>query len=370
LIGLAAAVLVTAVNAINCASATTITLEVRGDGNICDQVKETGIVVTPPDSVGDTESYKLLKFKEGCANGKVGTLVITPHSSDTIDRNARIGIRVVAGLQGKSANACDDPNGKVGPNCIIAKRTVKFVEGADVPVTVTLNGRCVNYNCPADTTCNPNEPDPDPAKRCVGLDKVPPPPPPGDEDVRPYGDGGPGNADADSGPLTPEQICTAKPGHSWNPSKNLCLIRCGQGGEDCKLPGACPPGLDCSYLCIGPQACENVSCTGKQCEFNCTNDSDDLCKNISCDAGSCNVICRVHENACNGVTLLGTTNTMECQKGGPGQDKVSCDNVRCIPGPIPGTSCARSCDGPAPNACGQKSECDAGDCTKFEAGTN
>jgi hypothetical protein len=61
---------------------------------------------------------------------------------------------------------------------------------------------------------------------------------------------------------------------------------------------------------------------------------------------------------------------MECEKGGPGQDKVSCDNVRCIPGQIPGTSCARSCDGPAPNACGQNSECDAGDCTKFEAGAN
>ena len=170
LIGVAAAVLVTAVNTINCASATTITVEVRGDNDICGQINETGIAVTAAKDVDEAQDF--VKFQPGCQDGKVGTLVITPHSSDTADRNARIGIRVVAGLDNKSANACNDPEGKVGPNCILAKRTIQFVEGSDVPVTVTLNGRCVNFQCPDHTTCNPNEPDPDTAKRCVAPDKV------------------------------------------------------------------------------------------------------------------------------------------------------------------------------------------------------
>lgn len=371
--GVAIAAAFTAFNAINCASATTITLEVRGDSDICSRLNETGIAVTSKDGVDNTSDYPLGQFQKGCNDGKIGTLVITPHSSDTLDRNAHIGLRVVAGLGDKSANACDSDDGSVATDCIILKRTVTFVEGSNVPVTMTLNGKCVHFNCPAGYTCDPAQDDP--SLRCVKPSK---------DDPKSSSSGGPEDATAppidagpdpekdsgvDAGPPTPEQLCTAKPAHTWDPGNKKCVITCGATGDDCKKPDTCPPGVDCQFVCTGAKGCENVACLGnRKCEFVCAAAEPDLCHNIVCDAGSCNVRCRVGENACNGVLLTGKVNVVTCQKGGPGQDKVSCDDVNCVPGPNNG-SCERSCDGPAPNACGAKAICDAGDCTKFEGGT-
>lgn len=372
LIGVALASAFTAFNVINCASATTITLEVRGDNDICSDINETGIAVTTKDGVDSTSDFPLQQFQAGCkSGGKIGTLVITPHTSESLDRNAHIGIRVVSGLRGKTANACDSPDGTVAADCIIAKRTVSFTEGANVPLTVTLNGRCVHFTCDPGFTCNPDEEDP--AKRCIDQTKLDPGSsssggssedatrPPIDTGPEPEKDSG-----ADTGPPTPEELCN-KPGRTFTGGK--CVVNCGPGYDDCKKPDTCPPGLDCQFVCAGPKACEGVSCLGnRKCEFVCAAADQDLCHNIVCDAGSCNVRCRVGENACNGVTLTGKVNTVSCQKGGAGQDKVSCDDVNCVPGPGNG-SCERSCDGPPPNACGPKAICDAGDCTKFEGGT-
>lgn len=353
-----------AFNVVNCASATTITLEVRGDQEICSKIYETGIAVTTAKGVDDTNDFPLNEVKKGCVDGAIGKLVITPRSKDSADRNARIGVRVVAGVDGKEASQCDDADGKAGINCIIVKRTVTFVEGENVRVGVTLSGRCVHFQCESGFSCNPDEADP--AKRCVQTNPDPGSSSSGGPITKPPIDSGPEpEEDAEAGPPTPAQICNAKSTHSWDAENNKCVVTCGPNGEDCKLPGACPPGLDCSFLCVGDKACEGVNCSGGKCEFNCTANNTDLCKNISCDAGSCNVICRKRENVCNGVLLLGKTNTMECEKAESVND-VSCDDVRCVPGPT-GT-CTRKCDGPAPNACGPKAECDAGDCSNFEDG--
>ena len=69
-----------------------------------------------------------------------------------------------------------------------------------------------------------------------------------------------------------------------------------------------------------------------------------------------------HENACNGVLLVGKSNVMNCSRSNDG--KATCDDVRCVPGPT--GKCERTCD--LVTGCGPKAECDAGDCTQFADG--
>lgn len=149
----------------SCAPATTITLEIRADIDVCEHINEVGIASFAAASQDDSSEYPLRAFTKKCSSGRVGTLVLVPHDSDTGSRNERTGIRVVAGLYDKSSNACDDPNAVVAPNCIIAKRIATFVEGANVPITVTLSDRCAHVSCSPGYTCNPDEVDP--AKRCI-----------------------------------------------------------------------------------------------------------------------------------------------------------------------------------------------------------
>lgn len=346
---------------VNCASATTITLDVRGGEDICDKLNETGIVVTSVKNIDNVGDFPLQEFQQGCANGRIGTLVITPHSDATSDRSAKVGIRVVAGLNGKGANTCDDPEGRVGEDCIIAKREISFVEGNNVPLTITLNGNCVHVTCDDGFECDPSQTDPQ--KRCVDRRVLTPGSSSsgGEEDAtRPPIDAGPIDSGADTGPPTPEAICTKAGGNFLN---NTCTFVC--KGKDCKKPDLCPPGVDCTFLCNDKNACDTVHCSGqRKCEFNCTSTDDDQCKNIDCDASTCKVQCKGSEKACSKILFSGKDNDMSCGKV---NEKPSCDDMNCVPGPGD-TKCVRNCDGPAPNGCGPKAICDAGDCQNFEAG--
>ncbi|MFO0742829.1 MAG: hypothetical protein U0270_43545 [Labilithrix sp.] len=371
LIGVAVVAAAAAVNVINCASATTITLEVRGDSDVCETITETGIVVTAAKKVTETEAYPLQEFQKGCKDGKIGTLVVTPHSNDSTDRNARVGIRVVSGLNGKNASECDDPNGLVGENCIIAKREVTFVEGANVPVTVTLNGRCVHISCPEPFECDPNWTDPD--KKCIDRNALNPnSSSSGGTDRDQYApqlDSGPGKNDAEAGPLplTPAELCErGKSEQGRNYLNDRCNVNCAKS-KDCDNVEPCPPGQKCRILCAGENACTKTRCSGPECDFDCTGSDAGVnhCTDISCDAGTCGVKCASVTGSCKGVVVAGKTNTISCTKI---EGQPTCDDVSCIPGQVQGTSCERTCDGPAPNACGTTSACDAGDCSKFQDG--
>lgn len=154
----------------SCASPTTITLEVRADSEVCDRRLRIGVVAAS--DIERSADHPLQVFDEGCDSGNVGTLVISPRDDSEAARNERIGIRVVAGLDGKSANACDDPDGVVGAGCIIARREVTFVEGSNVPITVTLEGACAHVTCPNGYECNPEATDPESA--CVSRTAIAP----------------------------------------------------------------------------------------------------------------------------------------------------------------------------------------------------
>lgn len=353
-----------AVNTINCASATTITLDVRAASEICEKITQTGIAVTPATKVDKADIYALQEYQDGCRDGKIGTLVITPHSSETSDRQARVGIRVVAGLNGRGALDCDDPGGKVGESCIIQKREVSFVKGNDVPLTIVLNGNCVHVTCPDGFTCDPDQTDP--AKKCV--DRTVPPGSSSGENPDAYVpaiDSGPPKEDAEAGtPPTPAELCErGKNGRTYNPATNQCVVSC-TVSKDCSDTDPCPPGQKCKLLCNGDGACSKARCSGPDCDFDCTgaDDAGTHCKDISCDAGACKVTCKSTINSCVGVTMTGAANSMECTKV---DGQPSCNDVKCIPGGA--NTCERTCDGPAPNACGTQAQCN-GNCTKFEDG--
>lgn len=156
----------------SCASPTTITLDVRADSDLCDRRLRIGVVATSASDIERSADHPLQVFDEGCYGGRVGTLVISPRDDSAAARNERVGIRIVAGLDGKSATACDDPDGVVGPSCIIVRREVTFVEGSNVPVTVTLEGACARVTCPSGYECDPEATDPQMA--CVSRTGIAP----------------------------------------------------------------------------------------------------------------------------------------------------------------------------------------------------
>ncbi|MBX3228495.1 MAG: hypothetical protein KIT84_07575 [Labilithrix sp.] len=139
-----------------CASATTITIYVGTTPELCEdgalRLNQVGIAVAKRREIDDPASSPLQRFARGCQDARTGfvaSLVIVPNE----DRSAEVAIRVVAGLDGNSANACDAEDGQPPINCVVTKRLVRFVEGHDVPVTVLLEPECVGISCPMGLVC-------------------------------------------------------------------------------------------------------------------------------------------------------------------------------------------------------------------------
>lgn len=363
LIGAALVGTALAMNAVNCASATTITLDVQTAPRLCEGM-QTGIAVTAPGSEDDPKEAPLQQVQKGCkdspSEGRIGTLVVTPHSSSSIDRNARIGIRVVAGVNGVTASSCDVP-GDVQADCIVARREISFVEGSNVPYTITLDGDCIGITCEQGLECVKG--------KCIPIDQAskPNPPPDGFDGEAPKDTGVTPNKDQD---VPPEKKPCGEHGQFLvtTDSGSSCAFKCGENGTDCSKD-LCPPDIpNCAYLCTKKDSCKNTHCgVSGACTIDCSGgDASDLaenrCTNISCDGGYCDIKCGSTNASCVGVTTQGTTNVIRCDVVDGG---ASCDNVRCIPG-APGTSCERKCDTAAHGGCGPISECDAGTCEAFQ----
>lgn len=367
LIGAALVGTALAMNAVNCASATTITLDVRTAARLCEGM-QTGIAVTAPGAEDDPKEAPLQQYQKGCkdspSDGRIGTLVVTPHSSSSLDRNARIGIRVVAGVNGVTASSCDEP-GDVKADCIIARREISFVEGSNVPYTITLDGDCLGITCDKEgETCTKG--------KCASVEQVSqnPDAPPDKIDASDPKDTGI-VPDKDVNP--PENKPCGDAGQfSMTADGGSCTFTCGENGADCSKD-LCPPDVpNCTYLCQKKDSCSKTHCGAPgSCTIDCTGDSKEAdekrCTAITCDGGFCDIKCGGATASCSGVTSVGQTNTMRCDLFDAG---YSCDNVRCVPGRA-GTSCERNCVTSDYKGCGPSSECDAGSCAEFqEAGAN
>jgi hypothetical protein len=336
-----------ALSASNCASPTEIVLDIRAD-NLCGKIKGTGVVVTTPDRVDmdDLEEYE----GPGCESSpadRIGTLTITPSGG----KDSRVGIRVVSGVT-KAAHECKGP--QYG-GCVVARRTVRFVPGEKVPITIIMSDKCLSKDC-GKLECNPS------TGACIAAEQIL-----NDGGLVPEAkdSGSPADdANTEDAPIdAPPSVVDAGPdacaacsatGMTCDGVTRQCTIDCSQA--QCVDKTLCGPGLDCTVQCLKEGLCRRTRCAGTgKCTFNCsggTGAGEEIhCSDISCASSSCAVTCQDTLRACNGVFVDGGTNEVKCISA----DKVTCDNVNCSGG-TGADACKRTC-GTGGVACGPTASC-------------
>jgi hypothetical protein len=352
--GILVAGAVIAFGAANCAPATQIILDIHTDAALCKTIN-VGVALATPEDV-DKEALSI--YQEGCESGsdRVGTLTITPRA----EHDAKLAVRVVAGVNGTRPDNCGLPDSKGNPSwagCIVARRTnLQFAPGKTVSLTIVLSEDCLGQVCSDGRVCN--------LGKCVEPDKVQP-----DGGNAPVQDGEAPYEDAHTpvpdatpdAPINAPDACAQCSGlagvnASCNGVTGSCSIDCADG--KCKDQVLCGPGLDCKIDCPSDESCKNTQCaTSGKCSFNCLGTGLPRCGGIRCRASTCEVKCEANENTCSGVSMDAGTNTMTCTPAASGLP--SCVDVSCF-----GGVCSRTCgDG----GCGGTSSC-TGTCTNWEDG--
>jgi hypothetical protein len=296
LIALGGVIPTLAIAAHGCKTATEVTLDLRTNVK-CEDLKGIDIVVAQTSF--DAESRAALVSENttrfptattaDCKDGRIGTLVITPSGSEGA-------VVVIAGFGTTPVEKCKA--GKIGNECIVARRRFGFIDNEQPVLPVVLDIDCAGVPCNASSTCV--------SKKCVdsevhcegatcgqpgkvgpdggvieedGSPPIPPAPPP----QPPVGEAGP-DAPSDG----------SKDGSIDAPSEGgvalLCTdgARCGSGNQACPGASSCcysPPSGTCTTLpCNTFQGCcrdsrdcadtNNVCCAvpanlSKQTTFTC-----------------------------------------------------------------------------------------------------
>lgn len=147
-----------------CAGPTEIEVSVTTD---IDCARVTGVLVAVG-TLGQLESKPASSTATSCIDGTIGALVVVPSG----DRGAEVGIRVVMGLDGRSAEQCVD-DGYQG-SCVVARRAIRFIGHSKLRLPVRMEAACIDVPCDANSTCA--------ASNCVapsscdGSTCTPPPP--------------------------------------------------------------------------------------------------------------------------------------------------------------------------------------------------
>jgi hypothetical protein len=173
---------------VGCKDPTQILLDVRTDLP-CSAARGTGIAAGAP---GTVERAPFAVESRDCSEGgAIGTLVVTPESSNDAD----VGFRVVLGVDVDSS-ACTADNGYKG--CIVQRRQVRYLPHTPIQLPFDMLRVCKGVPCDEQSTCASSGvcipsriPDPEecvPPKRCY---------PPGDPGGSPP-DGGAMEAGADA----------------------------------------------------------------------------------------------------------------------------------------------------------------------------
>ncbi|MBX3186938.1 MAG: hypothetical protein KF819_07985 [Labilithrix sp.] len=132
-----------------CRTPTQVTLDVTYEGT-CADLGGVGLIVgTDPYAAEDRIKHDIFTtVTTECTEGKparVGTLVVTPN-----DDTDRASIIVLAGF-GKRPEACKAADGYRG--CIIARRSLSFVERTRLTLAIGLDPNCLDFPCDALSTC-------------------------------------------------------------------------------------------------------------------------------------------------------------------------------------------------------------------------
>ena len=77
-----------------------------------------------------------------CSNGRVGAVVLLPSGDDS----ARVGFRLVTGIDGQQAENCSADAG-YGPKCIVARRSLRYIPHTQLEVPVDMRGVCAGNDC-------------------------------------------------------------------------------------------------------------------------------------------------------------------------------------------------------------------------------
>ena len=334
---------VIAFGASNCASPTQIIVNVQASSALC-RGMATGIAVTTRENI-DADPLEI--YQEGCADGtQVGTLTVTPSGGN----DAWIGIRVVAAVGNDSANPdrCGrtDVDGKANwDDCILARRTVRFVAGETVSLTIRLTEDCVGQYCGDDRECNLGQ--------CVKPDQLQPDG--GNATEQDAGldastDGEPVDAGADA--------CSDCLG-TCMPATGDCIVDCDPAR--CRGKVVCGGSLNCRINCNGADDCERTRCdTTGTCTFDCSSGTtQSRCPGIACRASTCEVACTGAAATCKDVFVDGGANRITCAIGANNQP--TCESTSCS-----GGTCVRTCaDGGLGCKLGDNSRC-SGNCAAYE----
>jgi outer membrane protein assembly factor BamB len=129
-----------------CRSPTLIDVSVSTD-IACPRV--TGTAFTSG-TLGEIESLPATSASHECANGRIGSIVLVPSGGD---QNALVGFKVVAAINGESVDDCVPDAGSYGPNCIVARRALRYIPHTSLTVDVVMSGACAGIACDAESTC-------------------------------------------------------------------------------------------------------------------------------------------------------------------------------------------------------------------------
>jgi hypothetical protein len=206
-----------------------------------------------------------------CADGHIGTLVITPGGGDAA-------VVVIAAFGSTSVDACKA--GSFSSQCIVARRRFSFIDHGQSTLPVLLDTDCAGVPCNVATTCvshkcvdsnvdcqsggvcsSPGKIGPDGGViEEDGSPPFPPAPPPQD-------DGGP-DAPNDSPNDAPNDVTTDAPGDGGT-------LFCANGAAGCGAIQCINPGEFCCYT-MATGGCKSTSCPAMR---GCCRDSNDCSGN-------------------------------------------------------------------------------------------
>ncbi len=156
LIGLMAALCALPALVEACLAPTQVTLVLKTDVP-CAEL--TGVSVTIG-SGDETETKPAATVTTSCAaSGAVGSIVLVPSSSD---REAEFTVKVVAGrntpVDGCVAPAYgkdlpSDPAAPMAKGCIVARRSLRFIDHEPLTLAIDLRGSCLGEPCTPGNTC-------------------------------------------------------------------------------------------------------------------------------------------------------------------------------------------------------------------------
>jgi hypothetical protein len=133
----------------------------------CTSLGETSVTVGTLDQL---ETKPPLATSSTCdaMTGKLGTLVLVPSGA----KDEEFAVRVVVGI-GQSAQSCVDAH--YAGNCIVARRTMRFVAGTPLVLPIAMRVDCRGVQCADTDTCahgacvSPQIPDPNACKTADGC---------------------------------------------------------------------------------------------------------------------------------------------------------------------------------------------------------